>query len=428
MSSPIVFVENLNVYKNRLLEELAEFDSFTLITTKTQTAPSGFEMVVSLCAESELDGESERILWVMKSLMALSRNSRNEVITAARTSQLRSGGSYLTWLGHWCRYFRDTVGAIKSLDSSAAAIWSEFTPMSRVFSAACKHLGLKIAFLEYGVFPDTLTASDAQAGGHWVRTNKRLFSTIPIDGEDSQKAKQIVKKIRQLHFETHQKHRESGSRPAAKKLLFLANHHIDSGVVDKNRLRAKLQKGRWSDNFDAFENLSNFCTEFGISLVYRTHPLWKKIPGELPESVSVDYADSRESIGLAILGADVVATLNSSSAFLAVILQKPVLIMGGSPLMSSDFIYKAQTKKTLRSSLALVLGNPGSALLYEAEVQEFMAKWIKAEIYAHRGEVFGVKTNGISDLARDLTNWSNSESFSLDLVKLARLGIIARRT
>lgn len=426
MGSTIVFVEHLNEYKNRLLQNLAKGGVFTLVTNANQIVPPGFGRVTTLGVESNTPAKDlESVPKLVFSLAMMSGNSRQEVKTAARISHLRFGGRYISWLKHWCNFFSDSLKAIDSSDSSAAVIWCEFTAKSRVFSAACKVRGIKVSHLEYGFFSETLTASDAQVGAHHVQKDQSLFWQIPIDQGDIHKSEKLIEAIRSKH----------GVPPTAfaaskidalnkpRKLLFLANNHPHSGIVDANRSRSRLQRANWADNYHAFESLVKIAAKFGIESTYRTHPLWPKVPKKKFDGTLVDVSESKTSVEAAILHTDIVATINSTAAITAVILGKPVLLMGKLPIFSPEWIYESPRKRDLEPSLKRVMFSYYSPPEDESNLIIFFARWLKAEVYACGGKTLGLQVNSLSTLADDLDKWANSCHGSLDAIKLNRSGV-----
>lgn len=426
----IVFVENLNEYKNTLLEEMAEIVELTLLTNENQPLPSGFKKILTVGLESRSPTLSKKS-WLQAwfTLASVSNNSRREILTAARISQVRFGGGYTGWVGHWSIVFSTTMRALSSIDACAALIWCEFTAKSRVFSAACKDKSIKVAYFEYGVFPGTLTASDGQVGAHWARKKPDVFSQIAVDNKDISNAKRLVRAIREKNNVPISKAEsflgDKEIRP--RKLLFVANHHPHSGVLDKNKFRANLQGGKWSGNFNAFKRLTKVASGFGVEITYRTHPLWNKAPKKVSEGVNVCLANSKESIAAAILKSDIVVTLNSTAAFLAVILGKDLLIMGGLPISSSRFVYEASSDQLIRKSLKEIVYGCESKIIDETELVGFFSRWIKSEVYALRGEIFGIRTNSFETLGNDIEQWSKSRKGSLDAIKMSRVGVFDHR-
>jgi hypothetical protein len=199
----------------------------------------------------------------------------------------------------------------------------------------------------------------------WLCTENPAFASLPVTNSDLKKAEEYIYNVRRE--ELNRKNQPSKGKlrnrlqnvQNSETLVFYAGiNDFCSGILPRRCERSTLHSPFYNDTLDGLQALTDIAGHIGAKVVYKPHPniLCKDSEELFCKNMSVVYANDA-NIFECIDETHVTATILSQTAYLALMREKSVVLMGRMPLSGKGCTYElangAQLAKVLDRAIKI---------------------------------------------------------------------------
>lgn len=247
---------------------------------------------------------------------------------------------------------------LEILKPAQVYIWNAFAPLHKVFAKVCAQKDIEITYVENGVLPGTLAFDQrGQMGESAPAVFHEEFCRIPVESEERKHAEEVLAFLKDSGLNRYQqKEDEDFIRSIKDKLLpdspvilFAGGLDHMSGLVPHNGTAIKYH----SPVFETSEEVACYLRELSKrrkwNLIYKSHP-WQPSAMESNENgfLCVNKGNINDLIDLC----DVVVTIVSQVSYLALIREKPVVMLGYIQLRQQGCTYEAFERDRIEEILS----------------------------------------------------------------------------
>lgn len=241
-------------------------------------------------------------------------------------------------------------------------VWNQFHPLSKAAQIAARRRGVRLAFTEYGLLPGTLNFDfQGQMGESDIIQNASEFQALHLEFDDLQRANSVLAALRrqktnrrpQSPFGTAGQRliERANGRPI---VLFAGHNDHASGTTPYDEKARRFHSPLFQNSRQAAGYLATIAKENEWFLIYKPHPFAagaQSLNEDEHVAVLADY-DINSCIDLAAC----VVTTVSQASYVALLRDKPLVMIGYNQLRGSGCHYQAESLKDvtpcLRSAIA----------------------------------------------------------------------------
>ncbi|SFJ94421.1 hypothetical protein SAMN04488518_101381 [Pseudovibrio ascidiaceicola] len=307
--------------------------------------------------------------------------------------------------------------AIRVAKPSLVLVWNSFHPLSQIVAAVCKQYGIPIGYLEYGALPGTLSFDFCgQMGESAVVQKSDAFNKLPICKADLTLAEDTLN-----YFKTTGINRKElppyrnlsklvAEKSRGRKVILYAGHNdAASGTFPYTQDTRVHHSPIFKNADEAGRYILSLARNNNWFVLYKPHPLYDRAvelsTGENCLVVS-DY-----NINECIDVADVVATVLSQTSYVALIREKPVVMLGFNHLRHSGAIYQATVIEDVEMQFQSAFA--GFELTIKRKMwSDHVARLLKYYLYQH--DVYSpdeVPARSLQQLASIIVNTIQENTF-----------------
>lgn len=240
-------------------------------------------------------------------------------------------------------------------------LWNEFYSFHLIFKEICEKKHIKIFYMEFGNLPGTFTIEEkGQMGESVVSRKPYRFNSLKIDSDDIFNAINIWSFLIRSRLNRNVQPHNIISRNLIdykkKTILYTGQNDYESGMMYGGWKTKAFHSPMFKTTLEALEYLSVLALKNDWNLIFKPHPLmvaWGHCkPDKKLENVKqIDMVDINEIIDVS----DVVISVFSQSAYVALIRNKPVVIMGYCQLKRSGCVYEAYKYSDIEAKIKAAL-------------------------------------------------------------------------
>ncbi|KZL16316.1 hypothetical protein [Pseudovibrio sp. Ad26] len=237
--------------------------------------------------------------------------------------------------------------AIRITKPSLVLVWNSFHPLSQIVIALCKQYDIPIGYLEYGALPGTLSFDFCgQMGESAVVQKSNTFNKLPIHESDLALAERTLE-----YFKTTGINRKElppyrnlsklvAEKSKGRKVILYAGHNdAASGTFPYTQESCVHHSPIFKSADEAGRHILGLAKKNNWLVLYKPHPLYNKTVELAADENCLVVSDY--NINECIDVADVVATVLSQTSYIALIRNKPVVMLGFNHLRYSGAVYQA---------------------------------------------------------------------------------------
>ncbi|XPS85874.1 putative capsule polysaccharide biosynthesis [Desulfosarcina variabilis str. Montpellier] len=278
-----------------------------------------------------------------------------------------------------------TIDVINSYKPDVVFIWNEFYPLSKVAKYISDLLEYKSIYLEYGLLPGTLQADKlGQVGESWIARQFEKFNSLEIDDSDLEKAKKAIEYFKETGI-NRRKQPQYGNLlkkidKKNKKLIFLAGHNnYSSGMFPYDHHAKRLHSPFLRDSNHLFETVLKIAEQNDWFVIYKPHPYSKKQIFKPENSKHYEIIDN-ENINECVDTCDVVVTVLSQVSYLGLIRNKPVVMLGYTPMVGKGCSYEAFKEESIEGAIKDALIGKNAKNMHDRWI-EHAARLLKYSLF-----------------------------------------------
>lgn len=245
------------------------------------------------------------------------------------------------------RYINDLLDILKP---TLVILWNTFISFHKVIYNVCQQKNIKVMSYENGLLIGTYSIDFIGNMGESTPAIKwNAFKNLHVDENELNSAKQLCLDLninRANRWAQHNVYNKNIKGVVEQKLdkskptiLFAGHNDYESGIYPNDEHSRKYHSPIFANTYDAAKFLSGLAEKNGWNFIYKKHPMMigrdpKNIAGNAINAHNIDIHD-------AIDLADVVITIVSQTSYLALIQEKPVVMLGYTQLYRKDCTYEA---------------------------------------------------------------------------------------
>jgi hypothetical protein len=352
-----------------------------------------------------VDGMDEaRFRALVDHLTALIRERRNSVTPTEAARNLIAAHRY-------------TAGLVQRLRPALTIVWNQFHPLSLVAEEAVRRHGGNLAFIEYGLLPGTLNFDfRGQMGESAVACDAGGFEALPIDDQDRATAIRALTDLKATRANRRPQPRlgKAGERLRARAngrpiVLFAGHNDHASGIVPWDDNARRHHSPFFESSAGAAEHLAAMARENDWFLLYKPHPFATRAQNidETDHLAVLGKIDINDCVDLA----DCVVTVLSQTSYVALIREKPLVMLGYNQLRDRGFHYSIDGLEDVGPTIDRAI-REGFTPALRASWVDHVARLLKYYLYAYRGLAPELVTAGTAAaLARRIETAIECDSF-----------------
>ncbi len=242
-------------------------------------------------------------------------------------------------------------------------IWNQFYPFHQLVNNACKAKGIDIIYLEYGPLPGTYVLErNGQMGESRVAKDSDGFQRLPVDGDDIEKARKVWNYLKTSNLnrkaqpdneELEVVKRKLDGRPV---VVYTGQNDYESGLYPYTDMAKNNHSPVFSGSEEAAVFLSKLAKKNNWIYIYKPHPLCMGDISALSDIMdSSSFIIRKCNINDLIKIADLNITILSTTAYVSLVHEKPVLMLGYTQLRNKGCTYEAYDEDRIEDEIKIAL-------------------------------------------------------------------------
>ncbi|MCR5799061.1 MAG: hypothetical protein K6G69_03205 [Lachnospiraceae bacterium] len=303
---------------------------------------------------------------------------------------------------------------IDFINPRSVCIWNQFYPFHILIRYICKEKNIDLVYLEYGGIPGTyLIERTGQMGESYPATHWKEFRELPIDQKDLDKTKKVLDYLKTTGL-NRRKQPENDELENARRMInlqwptivYFGQNDYESGMYPYNENAKRFHSPIFSSSNEAAFYLAAIAERNSWNFIYKPHPLClgpdsEEAKKNLPKTaIVIDRCSINDLVDLA----DISVTILSTSAYISLIREKPVLMLGFTQLYKKESTYEALELEQIEETIKVALVNG-----YTKEQKDAFINQIAREIKYY---VFDDFSERYLRYGRD---WRIKEIFDVDI-------------
>ncbi|MCI8377741.1 MAG: hypothetical protein HFH72_04380 [Lachnospiraceae bacterium] len=252
---------------------------------------------------------------------------------------------------------------LEILQPDRVYIWNAFTPLHKVFAKVCREEKIEAVYVENGVLPGTLAFDkNGQMGESFPALCHQEFLQIPVSIEEKNHAEEVIHFLKDSGLNRYQQKEDADFiqsvkdklMPGRPVILFAGGLDHMSGLVPHNGRARKYHSPVFGTSEEAAQYLKGLAKKNRWNLIYKAHP-W--LPSDMESDESGFLCINKGNINDLIDLCDVVVTIVSQVSYLALIRNKPAVMLGYIQLRQQGCTYEAFEREKIPDILSEAVRN-----------------------------------------------------------------------
>lgn len=308
---------------------------------------------------------------------------------------------------------------LRDVRPALCVLWHEFNGFHYTLTHVCREIGLPFLYIEYGVLPGSINLDPGgQMAESWVARDHERFRALPIGPEDKSRAGDYLVWAREGR---HTRKPQAGAvdiapivaraRDAGRRVIFYAGQNDwGSGIIPPTLPEARTHSPFYEDTLDALRCLSEVAEQLDWHVLFKPHPMVE----ERHKNFEVPYPDRVDCvIGANIFDcmdqSDLTTTLFSGVSYLALIHDRPVLMLGINHLYKKGCAYEIESRSQLAEALDRAIRD-GFTDDQRRNWRRHVAQLWRHYLFAFEDAVEAMMGRGVDEAARYLIDYVHQES------------------
>lgn len=240
----------------------------------------------------------------------------------------------------------------------ALVIGSSDAPCNMLVRAICKKYNIPTLFTHQAMMPGTIMfGPGGDIGSSVPAVYCDEFRRLPISSECVENAKKVVTYLYKSKANRKAqpknsvlcniKERIKSGRPI---IVCMGQNDPYSAMVPYTEFSKRFHSPIFKSSVESAEYLAKICKSLGFNFIYKPHPMYaryERLNDVSSDVIIVNFVDVNDLIDMA----DVVVTIRSSINYIALIRQKPVLMLGYSQTRGQGCTYEAFHEEYIETQL-----------------------------------------------------------------------------
>jgi hypothetical protein len=275
-----------------------------------------------------------------------------------------------------------------------AVLWHQFNGLHYALDVSCRRAKVPVTYAEYGLLPGTIMFDAAGLMAEsTVARDAESFARVPVTSAQIDAAQDYCLRVREKRWTRKPQLDQPGvtarleqMRAAQRPVVFYAGENIArTGILPAGTERSRMHSPFFAGTSEALAALCTLAVRRDWHVVYKPHPLAIEIP--LPDTDEAHFTVARDADIFELMAlSDVTATLVSQVCYMAVLSDRPCLLMGRGAMSGSGCAYELTVAEDLEAVLEDAIDGGFTAEQRDAR-DRHVAQLLTAYLYSLDPEV-----------------------------------------
>ena len=266
----------------------------------------------------------------------------------------------------WCYYAYEYITELLNrLQPVKVILWNEFYAFHHIFRHLCLEMDIPILYMEFGCLPGTLCIERNGQQGESDPSRKHFeFKYKRINHTEYSDAIQTIKYLRESELNRNMQPALFVNRnilsyyaPNRKVISYIGQNDYESGFRPYTDTTKKYHSPIFQSTLEGLEYLHVLAIKNNWNLVFKPHPTIYALEKEhdFYKQYSSIKVVTEVNINSLLDCSDLIITIFSQVAYIALIREKPVLVLGYNQLRRKGCVYETFTKRKIESTIMKAL-------------------------------------------------------------------------
>lgn len=253
------------------------------------------------------------------------------------------------------RYIRVLLDKIKP---DMVILWNEFYAFHMIFQQVCKIKKIKIGYMEFGCIPGTFALEKhGQQGESFPACHPICFNSLGITKQEIRAAvkgkKYIFKTCLNRNWQPLFGKMDEIfllKKKGQPVITYMGQNDYESGMYPYTIRTKRYHSPVFQTTLEGLEFIELLAIKNNWTLLYKPHPIMEALGHEAENGkryLNLTSINIHEVIDYS----DIVITILSQSAYISLLRNKPVVLLGYMQLKKSGCVYEAYHKKLIEKKL-----------------------------------------------------------------------------
>lgn len=305
---------------------------------------------------------------------------------------------------------------IRSLSPKRVVMWCSYGALHTILGKVCGEEDIPQGYMHPGVLPGTFSLDvGGEVGGSYPAVYSNAFHSLHVNKVELEYAEQVWSYLKESRVNTKiqpqndvVKKIKDVINPEWPIVFYAGQNDYNSGIQVYDEKAREYHSPIFKTSMEALLFLGELAERKKWNLIYKPHPVMEFYMEEKldipPNVIYIDRADINEIVDFA----DVTITILSQTAYVALIREKPVVMLGYIQLKGKGCTYEAFEKDSVEEQIEIAL-KEGFSRKQRQEFCQHIAQLIKYYLYddlTYRDIRYGKKLP---------VRWEQIEEFSEEL-------------
>ncbi len=251
----------------------------------------------------------------------------------------------------------------KILKPKLIITWNEYQGLHRIVNCVAKELNMTVNYMETGQIPGTFfVTAGGQTGKSFPAKNYEEFLKLEITQDEIKNAQEVYKFLQSSKLNRYKQPENNvinnfkmNLNPKHPVILYTGELDYEAGLFPYDDVVKNFESPFIKSSNEAAKILGELALKNNWEIIYKIHPLMFgcEIP-EMPKSVHIVKACNINDL---VDYADLTITILSSTGYIALIREKPLIMLGYTSLRGKGCCYEAFNFESLEAVIKNALEN-----------------------------------------------------------------------
>lgn len=296
------------------------------------------------------------------------KNYMREAVQNMKGKYPDLGQGYAVAWGYYTYVFISAL--LNKICPHTVILWNEFYAFHHVFCGICKEKNIELKYMEFGCLPGTFCIEKQGQQGESIPACRYFhFRHMPVLRKEIMKTSKVIDYMRNTGINRNYQI-ELGVqvqlfrfwKSGRKNISYFGHNRYESGMYPYTSVSEKYHSPVFCTDIEAMQYLQMLCIKNGWNLIYKPHPIMCDLKLDKSEDLYECNVVKDVNINSLIDFTDVTVTIVSQCAYISLIREKPVVMLGYTQLKRKGCTYEAFKKEIIEKKMiqALEKGYTGS--------------------------------------------------------------------
>lgn len=242
-------------------------------------------------------------------------------------------------------------------------LWNKYYAFHLIFDGICTEQRIPTQYMEFGCLPGTISIDKGgQMGESFAAKHYRKFRRLEINDNEFFEMQKILTYLKEsglnrnpqpnILFHKEYWHHKKG----CPFIIYMGQNDYESGLYPYTKNTKKNHSPVFKSTLEALNYLILLSLKNSWNLLYKPHPIMESLGLADKNTADIsEYMISNVNINSLIDCSDVIITIFSQSAYISLIREKPVVMLGYTQLRGKGCSYDAFCKLAIEQQIKKAL-------------------------------------------------------------------------